>query len=67
MNTPTQLTTDQAAERLGLTPGRVRQLAKSGRIGSKIGRDYLFTSDELDAFAAEDRPAGRPPRNERGE
>lgn len=42
--TPT-LTTEQLAEKLGITTGRVRQLAIAGRIigAHKVGRDWLFT------------------------
>ena len=55
------LTTDEAAERLGLSAVRIRQLANDGRIGTKIGRDWLFTAEELDAFATQERGPGRPP------
>lgn len=39
------LTTEQLAEKLGITTGRVRQLAIAGRIigAHKVGRDWTFT------------------------
>lgn len=39
------LSTEQLAEKLGITTGRVRQLAIAGRIigAHKIGRDWQFT------------------------
>lgn len=42
--TPT-ISTEQLAEKLGLTTGRIRQLAIAGRIigAHKIGRDWQFT------------------------
>ena len=50
----------QAAEVLGVTPARVRQLAGEGRIGQKVGARWVFTRENLEAFAKLDRPAGRP-------
>lgn len=42
--TPT-ITTEQLAKKLGLTTGRIRQLAIAGQIigAHKIGRDWAFT------------------------
>jgi len=57
------LTTAEAAERLGLSDVRVRQLCNDGRLGRKIGRDWLISEEELTAFLATNRPAGRPPRD----
>jgi len=55
------LTTAEAADYLGLSEVRIRQLANAERIGQKIGRDWLFTQEELDAFANQERGPGRPP------
>jgi ribosomal protein L1 len=43
------VTSDQKAEQLGLTRGRVLVLARQGRFKSarKIGRDWIFDADEL--------------------
>jgi excisionase family DNA binding protein len=59
----TTLTIQQAAERLELSESRVRKLAQDGRLGRKVGRDWLFSEEELTAFLATPRPAGRPPRD----
>jgi hypothetical protein len=45
------LTTKQVAERLGVNPSRVRQIAGAG-IGTKIGRDWMFTEEEVLAMEA---------------
>ncbi len=54
------LTTTQAAEYLGLSGARIRQLAGAGRIGRKHGFMWLFSREELDEFAKQERPSGRP-------
>jgi excisionase family DNA binding protein len=58
---PTLLTTAEAAQRLGLSPSRIRHLVLEGRLkGTRYGRDILFTPADLDRFAALQRPNGRP-------
>jgi excisionase family DNA binding protein len=52
--------TKEAATLLGLSPVHVRTLCEQGRLGSKVGRDWIITQEELDAF--ERRPRGRPPK-----
>ena len=53
------LTVSIAASRLGITPGRVRQLIASGRLkATRVGRDWLIDADDLREFAALDRPRG---------
>jgi excisionase family DNA binding protein len=53
------LTTPQAAERLGVTTARVRQLILAGRLPSRqFGRDHLVKESDL-ALVADRRP-GRP-------
>ena len=55
------LTTMEAAERLGITDRRVRKLCSEGRLGQKVGRDYLITSEDLSRFRRVNRRPGRPP------
>jgi excisionase family DNA binding protein len=55
------LTTNQAAQRLGLTAIRVRQLIKAGRLPSQqFGRDHVIREEDLKLVA--DRKSGRPPK-----
>jgi excisionase family DNA binding protein len=56
------LTTQQAAEKLGVTVSRVRQLVLAGRLpAEKFGRDLVIK--ESDLKFVEDRKPGRPPKN----
>ncbi|HEX5733368.1 MAG TPA: helix-turn-helix domain-containing protein [Blastocatellia bacterium] len=53
------LTTSEAAERLGITAPRVRQLVLKGRLpAQKLGRDLFIDEDDLKLVA--DRKVGRP-------
>lgn len=52
--------TVQAAKILGLTSCRVQQFCKNGRLGTKVGRNYVIPADELKRFSKRDRPPGRP-------
>jgi excisionase family DNA binding protein len=55
------LTSKQAAERLGVTPARVRQMILEGTLpAGKFGRDLVIKSSDLALVA--DRPLGRPPK-----
>ena len=55
------LTTPEAAERLGVSPERVRQLIKTGRLPSQqFGRDHVINESDLALVA--DRKPGRPPK-----
>lgn len=48
-----------AAEKLGVTQGRVRALIQSGRLPAKrLGRDYFI--DPKDLKLVKDRKPGRP-------
>jgi excisionase family DNA binding protein len=59
-----QLTTPEAAERLGITVARVQQLIWKGRLpAQKLGRDYVINEDDL-KLVAERRP-GRPAKGEK--
>jgi len=53
------LTTQQVAQRLGVSASRVRQFIIDGRLPAiKLGRDNLIR--EADLRLVEDRKAGRP-------
>lgn len=53
------LTTQEAAEKLGVTAGRVRQMIVDGQLPAmKVGRDNLIR--EIDLKLVEDRKVGRP-------
>ena len=57
----TTLTTKEAAQRLGVTPARVRQLVLSGELpAEKFGRDLMIK--ESDLKLVKERPVGRPPK-----
>jgi len=52
-------TTAEAAEQLGVSPGRVRQLILQGRLkATRFGRDLAILEKDLDAVR--DRAVGRP-------
>lgn len=56
------LTTQQVAERLGVTTGRVRQMIMDGQLPSqKIGRDNFIK--ESDLKLVENRKSGRPAKD----
>lgn len=58
------LTTTQAAELLGVTPSRVRQLILAGRLpAQKIGRDLFIKEQDIIIFKK--RPVGRPKKSDR--
>ncbi len=54
-----EYTTQQAADMLGVTPRRVRQLAQELGIGTKFGRDLALSQSDIDALKIR-RPVGRP-------
>jgi hypothetical protein len=45
-----KLTTADAAARLGMTSERLTALARDGVLGQKVGRSWIFTTKELDAY-----------------
>ncbi len=56
------LTTREVADRLGVTPARVRQLILSGQLpADKFGRDLVIKASDL--ALVKDRPIGRPPKS----
>lgn len=55
------MSTQQAAEQLGIDDSRVRQLILQGRLPAmKVGRAHLILKEDL-ALVADRRP-GRPPK-----
>jgi excisionase family DNA binding protein len=59
------LTTQQAAEKLGVTAGRVRQMIVDGQLpATKMGRDNFIK--EIDLRLVENRKVGRPPKSANG-
>jgi excisionase family DNA binding protein len=53
------LTTNEVAERLGVTVQRIHALIKSGRLpAQKMGRDYFIQEEDL--RLVEERKSGRP-------
>lgn len=56
----TWMSTAEAAEALGLTADRVRQLVAAGTIGSRrIGRRYIVRRDDVEARLEAGAPSGR--------
>ncbi len=57
------LNTSQAAERLNVTPIRVRQLIREGKIeAERVGRDYVIAETSLESvktYGKAGRPAGK--------
>ena len=59
------LTTNEVAERLGVTLPRVHALIRDGRLpAEKMGRDYFIK--ESDLKLVENRKTGRPPKAKPG-
>lgn len=55
------LTTQQVAEKLGVTAGRVRQMIIDGQLpATKMGRDNFIREADLKLVA--ERKVGRPPK-----
>jgi predicted site-specific integrase-resolvase len=50
----------QAAERLGVTPSLIRRYCLQGRLGTKVGYQWIITEEELEAFEKIPRPVGKP-------
>lgn len=56
------LTTLEAAKRLGVTAGRIRQMIVDGQLpATKMGRDNFIK--ESDLRLVENRKVGRPPKS----
>ena len=50
MTTETLYTTKQVADALGITTGRVRQLARALKLGRWVGSVRLYTEADVDAL-----------------
>jgi excisionase family DNA binding protein len=60
------LTTNEVAERLGVTVQRVHQFIKDERLpAQKMGRDYIISEGDLKLL--DDRQTGRPPKAKPGQ
>ena len=63
------LTTKEAGKQLGISPLRVFQLIKAGRLPAiKLGRDWIISKDDLGKVANRrpGRPKGKPLREKKG-
>lgn len=61
----TLLNTKEAAERLGISIVRVRQLIREGKIAAQnMGRDYAIDSNALSKVVVYRKP-GRPPASKK--
>ena len=55
------VTASAAAKMLGVTPGRISQLIKAGKLkAQRNAGETLVTTDSIDSYAASPRAAGRP-------
>jgi excisionase family DNA binding protein len=55
-----QLTTEEAAQALGVTPSRVRQMIRAGQLpATRFGKAHLIYKKDL--VLVQERPVGRPP------
>lgn len=55
------LTADQIAAKIGVTGGTVRRRARIHNIGTRLGRDWLFTAEDMQLLRRISGKAGRPP------
>ena len=64
LNNKTVLTTNEAAELLGLKPESVQKYCNRKQIHAiKFGRDWFITPKEIERFRKNQRPVGRPKNN----
>lgn len=63
MGTEDLFTTAHVAELTGRLKKTVSQIAKERGIGRKLGRDWLFTPEEVAEIQKIDRRGGRPRRD----
>ena len=58
------LSLTEAAVYLGITRQSMHEIAKRNTIGRRIGKAWVFSPAELDAWLAKPRPkGGRPPKS----
>ena len=55
------LTSTQVAAELGVNDSRIRQLARQKQIGQKLGRDWVFTVEEVEKLRTRKTAPGRLP------
>lgn len=55
-------TTERAAEALGISVQRIKQLCGEGRMGVRVGRDWIITQDDIERNR--ERPGSGRPRKE---
>lgn len=55
----------EAAQEVGVTPERMRELCRKYGVGQQIGRTWVITREELDRFLELERSVGRPRKDER--
>ena len=61
-----ELTTAEAARRLGITARAVSLLCRRGKIaGSKLGRDWFVSAESVKAYAAQPKSKGGRPRKDK--
>jgi len=61
MSTLQLLDAKEAADQLDLSLARIHQFCKEGRLGQKVGGQWIIPADELQQFARIPRKTGRPP------
>jgi len=62
VSTLSLVSVNEAAEALGVSPGRVRQFCREGRLGQQVGDRWVIPRDELEQFRKIPRDHGRPPQ-----
>ena len=57
------LSLKEAADELGITVSTLRPYCQDGRIGTKVGNQWVITRAELEEFKAKPRKVGRPSKS----
>jgi len=62
-----RLTTKEAAEELGVTEGRIRQMMKAGIITDveQFGKSHAISAAEIEKLKQAERKPGRPPKDKK--
>lgn len=58
------LSVKEVAEELGVSENRVREYCQEGRLGGKVGRQWVITREELEAFKKIPRRHGAPRKSD---
>jgi excisionase family DNA binding protein len=60
------MTIKEVADRLGISENSVRRYCQAGRLGEKVGRQWIITEAEFARFVASDYTGepGRPPKSD---